>query len=438
MKRKVLSAALAATLMLSSAVPSFAEASDFEVSPVGIQSSAKPDIHRGSSCSSLKPKTGKQKVLCVMIEFDNQKFSNMNDEEYYYNQLFGKDRGSLKSYLRDQSDGRMKVYPADVKDAEYPGVIKIKMSASRYGTVNPRDYNTHNRIVKDAFDQIKDQVAWDEIDENNDKVFEESFLQDNDSLEEELLFTFVFSGDTQVKKPGTVTAWTHLSPFKAYANGYKFKNTAIITSERTGTDVGAPDFAHEFLHNLNARDMYLDWKSIGFWSIMCKYLGQNYEDFSYVPTPVDPYHKIYFKWAKPVRVKLDPAKPVEIKYNKREVPYIVDPRDSNIVYLLDYRDYNNIYVKGLNRYDVESSGMVIWKINKREAERDWISSSGGYSDWYINSAGPKTAVSVMNRSDGSMKVNDSFVEDGKERSIDGTLIKVKPSKGKMYVYYRGN
>ncbi|MDQ9747386.1 hypothetical protein RFY98_12705, partial [Acinetobacter baumannii] len=82
------------------------------------------------------------------------------------------------------------------------------------------------------------------------------------------------------------------------------------------------------------------------------YLGQNHKDFKYTPTPVDPYHKLYFKWAKPVEVKLDSAKPVEIKYNKREVPYIVDPRDSNIIYLLDYRDYNNYYTKGLNRYGV--------------------------------------------------------------------------------------
>lgn len=44
MKRKVLSAALAATLMLSSAAPSFAEELGFKVSPVGIQSSAKPDF----------------------------------------------------------------------------------------------------------------------------------------------------------------------------------------------------------------------------------------------------------------------------------------------------------------------------------------------------------------------------------------------------------
>lgn len=437
MKRKVLSAALAATLMLSSVAPSFAEELDKDVAPVGIQSSAKPDIRRGSSFSSLKPKTGKQKVLCIMVEFDNQKFGNMNDEEYYYNQLFGKDKTSLKSYLRDQSDGRMKIYPADVKNAKYPGVIKVKMNASKYGTVSPRDYSAHDRIVKDVFNQIKNQVEWDKIDENGDKVFEESFLYENDALEEELLFTFVFSGDTQVKKPGTVTAWTHLSPFNGYADGYKFKNTAIITSERTGTVVGSSDFAHEYLHNLNARDMYLDWKSVGPWSVMCSYLGQNHKDFKYTPTPVDPYHKLYFKWAKPVEVKLDSAKPVEIKYNKREVPYIVDPRDSNIIYLLDYMDYNNYYTKGLNRYGVKSSGMVVWKINRREAERDWMSSSDGYYDWYINSAGPKTAVSVMNRSDDKMKVKDSFVEDGKERSIDGTLIKVKPSKGKMYVYYRG-
>ena len=438
MKRKVLSAALAATLMLSSAVPSFAEELDFKVSPVGMQSSAKPDIRRGSSFSSLKPKTGKQKVLCVMIEFDTQKFRNTHDEEYYYKQLFGKDKTSLKTYLRDQSDGRMKIYPADVKGSKYQGVLKVKLDASKYGTIGPQDFEKQTKVAKDALAIVKDKIEWDKIDENDDWSFMEPFLQENDSFEEELLFTFVMAGNASNNSSGYISAWTHLSPFNSRLNGYSISNTSVITSEIVENVVCSADFAHEYLHNLNARDMYLDKKSVGPWSVMCDFMGQDHTNYNYAPTPVDPYHKIYFKWAKPVRVKLDSAKPVEIKYNKREVPYIVDPRDSNIIYLLDYRDYKNYYVKCLNKYGVKSSGMVIWKINKREAERDWMSFTNGSCDWYINSAGPKTAVSVMNRSDGEMKVNDSFVEDGKERSIDGTLIKVKPSKGKMYVYYRGN
>ena len=225
MKRKVLSAALAATLMLSSAAPSFAEELDFKVSPVGMQSSAKPDIRRGSSFSSLKPKTGKQKVLCILVNQENEPFRDWHDEKHYYNQFFGDKNMSVKKYIKDQSNNKFNIEPANTINTKYPGILKVNLKSSDVPTIGCLDYYKQESFVFSALKQLKDKIDFNSIDINSDKSFKESFFMDNFDDEEELLIAVIFSGrvdNTTSREYGRIKIWPHLNQLRGYVNGYSF------------------------------------------------------------------------------------------------------------------------------------------------------------------------------------------------------------------------
>lgn len=434
MKRKVLSAALAATLMLSSAAPSFAEELDFKVSPVGIQSSAKPDIRRGSSFSSLKPKTGKQKVLCILVNQENEPFRDWHDEKHYYNQFFGDKNMSVKKYIKDQSNNKFNIEPANTINTKYPGILKVNLKSSDVPTIGCLDYYKQESFVLSTLKQLKDKIDFDSIDINSDKSFKESFFMDNFDDEEELLIAVIFSGrvdNTTSREYGRIKVWPHLNQLRGYVNGYNFNNSAIFASEEAGfEDTNAAVLSHEFLHNLHARDMYLDDYSIGKWSIMSYITGANLD-----PMPLDPLHKIYMGWLTTKRLDTF-NKTLKVKFNKNEIPYIVDPRDNDSVYLLEYKDFSNPVQKSLYCRGIRKDGLVVWKINRSELERDWLHDKGYGLDWYLNSRGKRTSVWVMSRGKGTY-VGDTYTTVGSSRSIDGTLFKVDVRNKELVIHNRG-
>lgn len=379
-------------------------------------------------------KEGKQKVLCLMINVDNAPFDDTHNEQFYSDNLFGKAPDSVKNFVHNQSNGKVIVEPADTKDSPTKGVIKINVPASKYNTIGANQYIQQKQIVKDALQEVKDKVDWAAMDQNNDKKFEESFLTDDASKKEELLLVTVISGNTAGTdsiETGKIKAWPHLTEISTNVNGYTFNNTSIITSELAGGKaVNKAALSHEYMHNLNARDMYKDENSIGPWSVMCDTYGQRPGESEMSPTPMDPVHRIYMGWATPKPV----TKGSEVAYSKSEVPYIVNPSNPDIVYLLDYRDYTDANQKSLNKFGVSGDGMVIWKINKAESKRDWLHSANDTTtDWYVNSKGPGTAMRVLAKDNGNANVENSFVSVNSTCTIDNTDIQVSVKDKKMVI-----
>lgn len=379
-------------------------------------------------------KEGKQKVLCLMINVDNEPFQAGHDEQYYSRNLFGSEPDSVKSFVNNQSGGKVIVEPADTKDSPTKGVLKINVPASKYNTIGANQYDLQKQIVKDALQEVKDKVDWAAMDQNNDKKFEESFLTDDASKKEELLVVTVISGrtaSTDSTEQGKIKAWPHLTEISTTVNDYTFNNTSIVTSEIAGNmSVNKAALSHEYMHNLNARDMYKDENSIGPWSTMCDTYGKRPGVEEISPTPLDPVHKIYMGWATPKPV----TKGTEVTYKKNEVPYIVNPKDSNIIYLLDYRDYSDENQKALNKVGVSGDGMVVWKINKEEATRDWLhSANNDTTDWYVNSKGPGTAMRVLAKGNGVANVENSYVTVNSTCGIDGTDIFISVKDKKMII-----
>ena len=384
--------------------------------------------------SSAIVKQGKQKVLCLMINLNTQPFQANHNEQFYADSLFGSSPDSVKNFISNQSGGRVVVEPADTKDSAVKGVIKLDVNAADYGTIGASEYALQKKIVTDALTKVKDRVDWAAIDQNNDKKFEESFLTDDATKKEELLVVTVVSGAAETpntKTEGQIKIWPHLTELVTQVNEYSFSNSAIVASEKASSNwLNKTILSHEYLHNLNARDMYLDTNSVGPWSTMCDTYGKRPGTQTSSPTPLDPVHKIYMGWssAKPVTRG---AQDVEIPFKKDEVPYIQHPTNPDIVYLLNYIDYSDENVKALNNFGVTGDGMVVWKVNKTEARRDWLKGTGDQNDWYVNSKGPRTAMGVLANGNGDANYTNSFMPVGKSVSLDGTDLTVSVKDKKM-------
>lgn len=384
--------------------------------------------------SSAIVKQGKQKVLCLMINLNTQPFQANHNEQFYADSLFGSSPDSVKNFISNQSGGRVVVEPADTKDSAVKGVIKLDVNTADYGTIGASEYALQKKIVTDALTKVKDRVDWAAIDQNNDKKFEESFLTDDATKKEELLVVTVVSGAAETpntKTEGQIKIWPHLTELVTQVNEYSFSNSAIVASEKASSNwLNKTILSHEYLHNLNARDMYLDTNSVGPWSTMCDTYGKRPGTQTSSPTPLDPVHKIYMGWssAKPVTRG---AQDVEIPFKKDEVPYIQHPTNPDIVYLLNYIDYSDENVKALNNFGVTGDGMVVWKVNKTEARRDWLKGTGDQNDWYVNSKGPRTAMGVLANGNGDANYTNSFMPVGKSVSLDGTDLTVSVKDKKM-------
>lgn len=434
MKRKVLSAALTATLMLSNAVPSFAEG-DY-IPDIPLLSIEKPDIPDISSidCGLNSTESSTQKILCIMLNLNNTPFKKEHNEGYYYEQLFGKKTRSLSTYVTNQSRGKFRVAPADTHNTKYPGVIKINVDASKYKTIGTKDYREQKKLVTDALHTIKSSVDWAKLDQDGNMQFKESYLEDSD-YKEELLVVTVVSGNansSNSRVTNQIKIWPHLSTIRTKLNQYTLDNTAIITSEFTkNTAISSATFSHEFLHNLHARDMYLDKNSVGIWSIMSNSWGKERGKSYYTPTPLDPIHRMYLGWSKPRRIDCSKSD-IILTYSPDEFPYIQDPRNQSFIYILDYHDFNSMAEKSLGRYGVKSDGLVIWKVNKDRLKADWVD-----GDWYINTKGKKSSVWVMSNGKGGYSVKDSFTPVGQSKSIYGTLFKVDVRNKELVIHNRG-
>lgn len=354
---------------------------------------------------SAQEKIGTQKVLCIMVNSEDEPFKTGHDERYYSNMLFGKSKNSLASYISRQSLGKFKIKPADTKKTKYPGIIQVSMKSK---TVAADDYNFQSKIVVSALNHISDRLNLKAIDINGDKRFAEPFLIDDKNAKEEFLIITIISGSVKSEddvEDDKVKAWPHLEQIHTDINGYAFRNTSIISSEIVeGKGANVSTFAHEFMHNLNARDMYLDRTSIGTWSIMS-------EPGKDTPNELDPVHKIYLGWATPKPVRLNST----VKFDKGKIPYI---KCNGYVYLLDYRE--------------EKDGAIVWKINEKELKRDWkFDDSNECYDWYVNSSGDGKAIQVLPKPDSS------YIKCGKGMKISNTNIRIIVTHKKIHVTNKG-
>lgn len=370
------------------------------VSPYGSVSSVPRAYGLRAGAVTPTVREGNQKVLVIMVDFGGQQFTT--EPQKYHDMLFGSGVDSVNSWLKDQSKGKMQISAAPTTQEGMPaGVVKVTVDPSIVSkNVGTKAYEEQKILVEEAIKKAKDLVNWSEIDKDGNGTFVDSFHGDYvNPVNEELTIATVFPGNTDPDGTGAngPESWPHLSQVNTSveSNGktYNFRNVSIITSEKVeGIPVQTSILGHEYLHSLGARDMYKDRDSIGAWSIMDKAYGNREgEETGNHLTPVDPLHKLSWGWIKNTDLPKDSK---EGSYNDlattNNVVEVADPTNSKIAYLLEFRNYGNIYEKGNYRYGMRDSGIIVWKIDKSKITEDWLD-----SDWYLNSGGSKTSITVL-------------------------------------------
>lgn len=382
------------------------------ISPIGEISNSR--LRTVNSSKAIFAKAGNQKVLTLLVNISDSPFQN--DEKYYSDMMFGSGIDSVKSYLENQSNGKMTISPVETTGTTYPGVIKVDVDANTLPEVGYKDYDKQLEVAHNLLNQVKDQINFGSADTNGDKMFNDSWQIDVENDADELFINVVFSGNMEANGGGNkVQAWPHSPKFNTKIGEYTLQNSGLITSEKTGNKViGMSTYAHEFLHNLNARDMYADTTSIDLWSIMSKSYGnRDGSETGYHANTLDPVHKLRMGWTTPVKVDLTkPSSTLEI--TKGKTYWMQHPTNDDIVYILDYRDFDDVYEKANYRYGLRGDGLIVWQINKSKVATDWD------DDWQLNTGGVRSSVFVLPKNTGQgATVENTLTPVGSTLTIDG-------------------
>lgn len=390
------------------------------VSPIGEISNSRLRTLNGSK--AVFAKAGNQKVLTLLVNISDSPFEN--DEKFYSDMVFGSGIDSVKSYLENQSNGKMTISPVETTGTQYPGVIKLDVDVNTLPEIGAKEYDKQLEVANKLIEQVKSQINFASADTNGDKAFNDSWQVDVENDADELFINVIFSGNMDVNGGGNkVQAWPHSPKFNTKVGEYTLQNSGLITSEKASNRViGMSTYAHEFLHNLNARDMYADTSSIDLWSIMSKSYGnRDGSTTGYHANTLDPIHKLRMGWTKPT--KIDLTKPsTTIDVSKDKSYWIQHPTNNDIVYVLDYRDFDDVYEKANYRYGLRGDGLIVWQINKSKVAVDWN------DDWQLNTGGMRSSVFVIPKNTGeSATVENALTPVGSTLtidSLDGVSIKV--------------
>lgn len=243
--------------------------------------------------------------------------------EYYYDLLFGDGvyveyttvdgtpvtidlRGySMRQYFEEQSRGMYTV------DGDVVGWVQVPHSEAYYGAdacpggrssgysgLADGYFPDGGSLPEDAIDAVVaayPDFDWAKYDQNGDGVLDRVMFVHAGYGEEDSTTLLKFSGI------GEMAIWSHSSsvwPYKDIGSTGLQLGPYTMMPENGLTGV----FAHEFSHNLGAKDLYAyqgGETSAGFWTIMSDDWGGGFPDSS-VPPALDPWHKYLLGWNDPV------------------------------------------------------------------------------------------------------------------------------------------
>lgn len=324
---------------------------------------------------------GHPKVLCILVDFDDQHFrrkrddfKNMwNQEGYKFHE--GGAYGSVKDFYRENSYGQMDV------TATIVGPIRASMKSRNYRLTDSKKdligYIRVHMLVQEAINAAKDSVDFKQFDSDGDGNVDAVHV--------------VFAGYDSSEDPIVGLIWPHqgvaLSTQKGGGRTWKY----IITSELAGNSgtklASMRTICHEFGHVLGAPDFYdTDYEKSG-----GKYPGTGYYDvMESGGHHHNPYTKAFiYGWISPTKlVTQNIIKPLPNKV------YTLRPRNKfDDVYLLvageelfllennagqgfDSGCYEGLLVYHIHK-DIEwSTPLVINKVNTKHPQKCYIVNGG--------------------------------------------------------------
>ena len=305
---------------------------------------------------------GVKKGLVVLVDFNNKKFADGHDLEYYKNVINGKDFtdeeegyvGSVRDYFLAQSNGQFEL------DFDVVGPVTMSKNYGYYG--NDGAYQKDEKVyemIKEACDGIQDQVNLKDYDWDGDGEADQVF--------------FLYAGLGQASGGSASTIWPHESELRYWPCGVLSYSTGKINTYACANELqpetqgssryisaGIGTICHEFSHCLGFADMYDTSGGGGYGMSVFDVMDQgSYNGNGFVPCNYTAFERIYAGWVEAIELDA-PATVKDMKsvsdYGRPFIMY--NYKNTNEYFLMENRQ-NTGWDEGL----YGSNGLLITHVN---------------------------------------------------------------------------
>lgn len=334
---------------------------------------------------------GVKKGLVVLVDFNNKKFADGHDLEYYKNVINGKDFtdeeegyvGSVRDYFLAQSNGQFEL------DFDVVGPVTMSKNYGYYGYDNAyqKDEKVYE-MIKEACDGIQDQVNLKDYDWDGDGEADQVF--------------FLYAGLGQASGGSASTIWPHESELRYWPCGVLSYSTGKINTYACANELqpetqgssryisaGIGTICHEFSHCLGFADMYDTSGGGGYGMSVFDVMDQgSYNGNGFVPCNYTAFERIYAGWVEAIELDA-PATVKDMKsvsdYGRPFIMY--NYKNTNEYFLMENRQ-NTGWDEGL----YGSNGLLITHVNYVPSR--WANNS-------VNSSAEKIQCCTVVNADGS-------------------------------------
>lgn len=334
---------------------------------------------------------GVKKGLVVLVDFNNKKFADGHDLEYYKNVINGKDFtdekegyvGSVRDYFLAQSNGQFEL------DFDVVGPVTMSKNYGYYGYDNAyqKDEKVYE-MIKEACDGIQDQVNLKDYDWDGDGEADQVF--------------FLYAGLGQASGGSASTIWPHESELRYWPCGVLSYSTGKINTYACANELqpetqgssryisaGIGTICHEFSHCLGFADMYDTSGGGGYGMSVFDVMDQgSYNGNGFVPCNYTAFERIYAGWVEAIELDA-PATVKDMKsvsdYGRPFIMY--NYKNTNEYFLMENRQ-NTGWDEGL----YGSNGLLIVHVNYVPSR--WANNS-------VNSSTEKIQCCTVVNADGS-------------------------------------
>lgn len=305
---------------------------------------------------STFPKTGSPRVLVLLVQFSDTKFTLPDPYQAFENQLNQKGynesgaTGSILDYFTASSNGQF------TPQFDLYGPVTLSRPMSYYGGNDQSGNDLHPAdMVTEACALLDDQIDFSVYDNDNDGIVDNVYV--------------FYAGYGEADGGPASSIWPHSwdlreaysQPF--YFDGKEINHYACSNELRDGNGsvvAGIGSFCHEFGHVLGLPDLYSTNYSSAFtpgnWTIMDH---GSYNNQTRTPPMYTVYERYCMNWVKPTILE-DPCN-VTMRSSTYtghyDDVYIIKTSKDTEYYLLENRQQ-----QGWDSY-IPSHGMLVWHID---------------------------------------------------------------------------
>ena len=318
-----------------------------------------PPYERGYGLfSDLRfPAYGNQKSIVILVEYKDVKFNTSYDAKEYFTNMLNQDgfseysgTGSAAQFFKENSNG------AFVPEFDVYGPITLSQNQSYYGGNDLWGNDEHPAdMVKEACDQLDDEVDFSQYDRNNDGIVDNIYV--------------FYAGQGEASGGSGDTVWPH--SWNMISAGYPnlmYDGVQVYTygcsNEWEGNmPDGVGTFVHEFSHVIGIPDIYATSYTGAFtpgpWSAMD--YGP-YNNNGRTPPNYGAFERYALGWMKPREI--DGPLSATLQPIAENVAGVIRTAKDTEFFLFENRQQ-----EGWDTY-IPGHGMLIWHIDYNQSVFD--------------------------------------------------------------------